>query len=467
MHSKTFLRCLFCAQEHPIDSGAMRCGREGCSGLLEVAFNHFDTLERAVAEDRKKDFRRRRLSDAPADASGIWRFREYVLPHLDPSRLVTRGSAEGNTPLLRFVRSAAFAGCEDVQFKHEGCNATGSFKDRGMTAGVSAAVQQGAKMLACASTGNTAASMASYAALAGLPALILLPDGAVSMGKISQSLAYGAKVVMVRGSFDTALRLLQSARERFGFSVMNSLNPLRLEGQKTIIWEMLEQRGWNPPDWIVVPGGNLGNAAAFHKALAEAVRCGWIRKMPRLAIIQADGAAPLARAWPELRKMLAGVYDVMQVFETEDGERIAAELRRGQCGFRAVDAPETVATAIRIGAPVNFPKAVRALFDTDGECVSVPDEAILEAKLVLDSDGIGAEPSSATALAGLRALRKSGVVGAKESVAVVLTGHVLKAADHIVESMRHPDGPTRLKNAPTVIDADLDALSRIIDISQE
>jgi threonine synthase len=458
MPISSHLRCIKCPFCVTLESGHLRCARQGCGGLLEVAHN-LDVVA-GTAEEWKQIFRQRRMSDKPEDASGVWRFREFVLPHLDTLKLVTRGGAEGNTPLLRFRGCNEYAGCVDVAFKHEGYNGTGSFKDRGMTAGVSAAVHGGAKMLACASTGNTAASMASYAALAGLPALILLPDGAVAMGKIAQSLAYGAKVVMVRGNFDDALALVAKAGQQFGLSIMNSLNPLRLEGQKTIIWEMLEQRGWQAPDWIVVPGGNLGNAAAFHKALVEARQLGWITKMPKLAIIQAKGANPLESAW---RDFLTWRGSPSGVLQQRKDPTLAMRTVVHEERLHPVEHPETVATAIRIGAPVNFPKAMRALHDTDGECISVTDDEILEAKIALDRCGIGAEPSSATVLAGLRELRRQNLVDPAASVVCVLTGHVLKDVDAIAESMHRENARTRLPNEPITIDPSLEELREVLE----
>src|ERR1051326_5952329 len=249
-------------------------------------------------------------------ASGVWRFREIVLPSAG-EEIVSH--PEGNTPLLYREALAAWAGIPDLFFKHEGHNPTGSFKDRGMTVGITQARRLGVRAVACASTGNTSASLAAYASQAGLPALVLVPAGRIAPGKLAQAVGYGARVIAVRGDFDACLRLVEEASERLGLYLLNSVNPFRLEGQKTIVLELLQQLGWDAPDWIALPGGNLGNTSAFGKALEEARDWGLIERLPRLAVVQAEGAAPFAMSFAE-------------------GFR---ERRR----VRA----ETVATAIRIG----------------------------------------------------------------------------------------------------------------------
>ena len=251
------------------------------------------------------------------------------MPGVETGKIVTH--PEGNTPLLARPDIARFAGCDGLTLKHEGHNPTGSFKDRGMTVGMTQAVRIGARAVACASTGNTAASLAAYAAQAGLQALVLVPAGRTAAGKLAQTLAYGARTLAVRGDFDACLKLLDTASASLGIYLLNSINPFRLEGQKTIVFELLQQLGWNPPDWIALPAGNLGNTSAFGKALVEAKEWGLITRLPRIAAIQAEGAAPFARAFGE--------------------------------GFRtrhAVEA-ETVATAIRIGDPASWDRAVRAI----------------------------------------------------------------------------------------------------------
>jgi threonine synthase len=316
----------------------------------------------------------------------VWRFREAVL---DVDQVVTH--PEGGTHL--YERNGLF-------FKHEGENPTGSFKDRGMTVAVTQAVRLGAKAIACASTGNTSASLAAYAAQAGLKAIVFVPSGKISGGKLAQTLAYGATVLQVRGDFDAAMRLVREACDRLGIYLVNSINPFRIEGQKTIVWELLQDLEWNAPDWIVVPAGNLGNTSAFGKALAEAQAYGWIDRVPRVAAIQAHGANPFFRSFRES-------------FSTR--HRIDAE---------------TIASAIRIGDPVSYDKAVNTIRVTNGIVAEVTDEELMAAKREIDRMGIGCEPASATTLAGVKKLGLSG------RIVCVLTGHVLKDADAVMKNVQ-------------------------------
>jgi threonine synthase len=283
-----------------------------------------------------------------------------------------------------------------LYFKHEGENPTGSFKDRGMTVAITQALRLGARAVACASTGNTSASLAAYAAQAGLRSVVFVPAGKVASGKLAQTLAYGALCLQVRGDFDAAMALVREASERLGIYLVNSINPWRIEGQKTIVWELLQDLGWEAPDWIVVPAGNLGNTSAFGKALREAREWGWIERMPRLAAIQAAGADPFYRSF-----------------------------REGFARPHRVHA-ETVASAIRIGDPVSHERAVAAIRATDGVVEEVTDGELMAAKRTIDAMGLGCEPASATTLAGVEKLRASGVMRESERVVCVLTGHVLK-----------------------------------------
>src|SRR5580704_8525766 len=257
-----------------------------CGGLIEVRY----TGDQPDADELRRTFRARRMSNAPLDASGVWRYRE-LSPFLeDYSNVVTL--REGNTPLLDGRLAAPYGGLEQLWFKHQGFNPTGSFKDNGMTCGTAQAVRLGMRRVACVSTGNTSASMAAYAAAAGIEALIFLPHGNISFGKLAQALEYGAKTLEVEANFDQILALVRTLADRLGIYLLNSMNPFRIEGQKTIMFEMLDQRDWRVPDWVVLPGGNLGNTSAFGKALREALALGLIDKMPRLGVIQAEGAAP-------------------------------------------------------------------------------------------------------------------------------------------------------------------------------
>ena len=360
--------------------------------------------------------------------SGVWRFQPMVLPGADHP--ITW--PEGNTPLLERAAVQRWAGAASLLLKHEGMNPTGSFKDRGMTVGVTQAARLGASAVACASTGNTSASLAAYAAQAGVPALVFVPSGGIALGKLAQSLAYGATTLLVRGDFDACLRLVEAAQRELGIYLVNSINPFRLEGQKTIILELLEQLGWDAPDWIVVPAGNLGNTAAFGKALREAHALGLITRMPRLAAVQASGAAPFAQAFTE-----------------------------GFATRRTVRA-ETVATAIRIGDPASWDRAVRAIRETDGVVTTATDDEILEAKAVIDASGVGCEPASAASVAGVRRLVREGVIRSQERVAAILTGHVLKDPGILLAYHQEQQPPPAGANRPVEIEPSVTEVERVL-----
>jgi len=366
------LQCIGCGKTYPLDEIRYTCD---CGNLLSV--------ERDAITVSRDVFDARRAGRSPIDQSGVWRFREAVLDV--GGDVVTH--PEGATRL--YERGGIF-------FKHEGENPTGSFKDRGMTVAMTQARRLGARAVACASTGNTSASLAAYAAQAGLRAIVFIPSGKVAAGKLAQTLAYGATALAVRGDFDAAMRLVREACDRLGIYLVNSINPFRIEGQKTIVWELLQDLEWNAPDWIVVPAGNLGNTSAFGKALREAQAAGWIERIPRLAAVQASGANP---------------------FFLSFGENFA---QRHQ-----VQA-ETVASAIRIGDPVSYERAVAAIRATNGVVEQVTDEELMAAKREIDRMGIGCEPASATTLAGVRKLRNAGVMREGERIVCVLTGHILK-----------------------------------------
>jgi threonine synthase len=305
---------------------------------------------------------------------------------------------EGWTPLVGLERLSRLLGLR-VYGKFEGANPTGSFKDRGMSVAVTVAVAAGARGVVVASTGNTAASAAAYAARAGLRAVVLVPRGGVAWGKLAQAIAYGAVVVEVEGSFDDALKAVMGfVSKSRSFYPLNSFNAWRLEGQKTLTFEVAEQLGWRVPDWVVVPVGNAGNIYAIWKGFRELYEHGLIDSLPRMAGVQAAGAAPLAEAWA-----------------------------RGLGRPLFVDRPETIASAIRIGRPVNWPKAMRAVRESGGVFVKVSDEQIVEAMGELARlEGLAVEPASAASLAGLKVLRDEGVVDGGETVVLVLTGHGLK-----------------------------------------
>lgn len=372
-----------------------------CADLLEIAVDSVAT----TPADLKRTWLQRRSSYAPLDASGVWRFREFLPSGY--SEIVTM--AEGNTPLVRAKRAAEWAGVRNLSFKHLGWNPTGCFKDLGMTVGVTEARFVGAKTVGCASTGNTAASLAAYAARAGLTAKVYLPAGQVSQNKLAQALDFGAEVVKVDGSFDLALdQLLHTLDGKIYF--LNSINPFRLEGQKTAMFEMLEQLDWQAPDYVIVPGGNLGNTSAFGKAFVELQAAGLLEKVPRFVVVQAEGANPFAQMW-----------------------------RSGAADLEAVENPETVATAIRIGNPRSWRKAMRAVQHSDGFVMDVTDEEIAEAKAMIGRDGIGCEPASATTLAALRKLSAQGQIDRDAVIVAILTGHALKDTDFIIKSQQLRD----------------------------
>jgi threonine synthase len=316
--------------------------------------------------------------------------------------------------------------------KHEGYNPTGSFKDRGMTVGVTQARRMKATAVSCASTGNTSASLAAYASQAGMPALVLVPAGQVALGKLAQTLAYGARTLLVRGDFDDCLTLVEEASRTLGVYLLNSVNPFRLEGQKTIVLEMLQQLDWEPPDWIVLPAGNLGNTAAFGKALLEAHRWGLISRIPRLAAVQAVGAAPFARSFAE---------DFAQRYQVR---------------------AETVATAIKIGNPASFDRAVHAIRETEGVVLAVSDEDILEAKAAVDACGVGCEPASAASVVGVRELVRRELIEPEQHVVAVLTGHILKDPGILIKYHQETDPPPAGANRPIEIDADLGEIERVL-----
>ncbi len=416
----THLRCPDTGTTFPASHPAFR----GPTGHPLAVVHDLPPVSRALFDDRLG-------RTAPPHDSGVWRFRELIHPTLPDAHVVSR--PEGNTPLLRAPAVARWAGVSWLRLKHEGMNPSGSFKDRGMTVAVSQAVANGARAVACASTGNTSASMASYAALAGLQAVILVPEGKVASGKLVQALAYGATTLQVRGDFDEAMRLVQQASTELGLYLVNSLNPFRLEGQKTIILEMLQQLAWESPDWVALPAGNLGNTSAFGAALTLALDLGLIDRMPRLLCVQAEGASPFAKAYGR--------------------------------GFDRLEpmTADTVATAIRIGDPVSYDRAVASIRATKGHVVSVTDAQILAAKAEVDAAGIGAEPASCASVAGVRAMVEAGVIQPDARVVCVLTGHLLKDTDTTMAWHEGAYGEHPRVNRPVTVDATLNALSKALD----
>lgn len=384
--------CTVCGLAAETKSGAAgsvpHCG---CGGLLEVQrdFRHLDA-------DRLKALFHERLSLRTGPyASGVWRYKELIDPELPEQYIVTRG--EGNTGLYDSQAAARYAGVRRLWLKVQGDNPSGSFKDNGMTAAVSRGIALGYKAFACASTGNTSSSLAMYAALAGARCCVLVPPSGISPNKVAQTAAYGAELYPIAGGYDEGVAFLDRYGERLGLYVCNSVNPFRVEGQKSIVFEAAQTLGWKLPDWIVLPGGALSNAAALGKGLRELRAAGLIEQLPRIAIIQAEGASPFHR-------MMA------------DGSGVLCPEPN----------PETIATALKIGHPPGWRKAARILRETNGVTASVSDDEIMAAKEVIDRSGIGCEPASAAALAGLRKLAASGTIDKEETAMVILTGHLLK-----------------------------------------
>jgi threonine synthase len=422
--------CLSCGTTFPLTENIHTCTH--CGGLLDASY------EFSGASAWKSLWLERRKSMEPADRSGVFRFRE-ILPFLDNLSLIAT-LGEGNTPLLDAPAAARYGGLDRLRFKHQGFNPTGSFKDNGMVAAVARARQLGMRLVACVSTGNTSASMAAYAAVSGLRPIVFVPRGEIAMGKLAQALEYGATTLQVEGNFDIILKLVFDLAPKLGMYLLNSVNPFRLEGQKTIMVELMEQCAWRVPDWIVVPGGNLGNVSAFGKGLREMRDLGLIDRLPRLAVIQAEGAAPLYRM-----------------------------LHSAAASLTPVDHPQTLATAIKIGAPVSWPKAVRELRASQGLCEIATEQEIADAKAVIGRCGIGCEPASAATLAGIRKLTATGVIAPGDDVVAILTGHVLKDPEYILNyhGGRLEAGGQKLEstfaNQPKPLPADPAALTAALE----
>jgi len=375
----TWLQCIECDERYSGGEPRYTCD---CGGLLEVRYEEIPS---------RSDF---------TGPLGVWRY-SSVLP-LETADSVTLH--EGGTPLYDAESLSDEVGVE-LHVKHEGMNPTGSFKDRGMTVGVSKAIELGIERVACASTGNTSAALSAYGAAAEIPAVVLLPQDKVAMGKVAQALMHGAELVELDGNFDECLRIVRDLADEGFFYVLNSINPYRLEGQKTIAFELLEQLGWEIPDRVVLPIGNAGNISAIYKGFREFYHAGIIDEMPMMTGVQAKGASPLVGA---LQKS-----GPLEPFES----------------------PETKATAIRIGDPVNAPKAREAIRETGGTATSVTDQELMDAQVELaQHEGIGVEPASATSVAGVRKLLDEDVVDQTETVACVTTGHLLKDPDAALEA---------------------------------
>jgi threonine synthase len=408
------LRCTECGAIITADAlnSIFRC--PSCNGLYDVLYpwsspsngdpaSHAGNLPNASA--LRWLWQERRTSTLPIDQSGVWRFRDLLPIVENPDNVVTL--REGNTPLYDLPRCAKIAGIDWLLAKHQGMNPTGSFKDTGMTAALSVAAERNYEWVACASTGNTSAAMAAYAARAGLRSIVFIPEGKIAWGKLSQSMDYGALTIQLKTDFDGCVRILTDLVNRFPIYLLNSVNPYRLEGQKTPAFELLEQLEWQVPEHLIVPGGNLANGSALAKGFTEMHHLGLISRIPKISIIQAEGANPLYRTIEE------------------NGGRELIPVKAN-----------TRATAIRIGNPASWRKALRALRTTGGWCEQASEQEIALSKAEIGAEGVGCEPASAVTLAGLKKLVAQGKITREERVVLVLTGHTLKDSAYTIDYHR-------------------------------
>ena len=405
--------CINCKTTYGIDEIVYFCKK--CGDVLEIKSN-FKELSEAFKE-----------SEWTSKPLSVWRYRNFMPIH-EATKLVTLG--EGGTGLHRSDHLAKEIGLNNLYVKNEGENPTGSFKDRGMTVGVSKAVELGARHVICASTGNTSASLAAYAARAGIKCTVLIPSGKIAYGKLSQAMIHGAKVLQVKGNFDQALEfVLKIAEKHKDIYLLNSINPFRIEGQKSLGYEICEQLKNEAPDRIVIPVGNAGNISAVWKGLTEFYQLGYIKKLPKMTGIQAEGSAPIAQA-----------------------------IKINSNKIVPVEHPETIATAIRIGAPVSWKKAVNAIYESKGTAETVTDDEILDAQKILARiEGIFVEPASASSIAGLKKLVKKGVISKNETVVCITTGHGLK----------DPDTAIKQSEKPVEVDAEISAIENALGLKRQ
>ena len=411
MTDAVFQRCIHpaCGGTAPTDSTAFACPK--CGDLMDVAYD-WNRL-RPPADMREFEAKWRHRTD-PLCFSGVWRFRD-LFPFAPAEKILTIG--EGQTILQKADALAKYVGSNagQVYLQYEGMNPSGSFKDNGMTAAFTHARMVGATRAACASTGNTSASLAIYcAASSEMRAIIFIGSGKISYGKLSQALDHGALTVQIAGDFDDALARVQQVGRKLGIYLVNSINPFRLEGQKAVMYRVMESLGWEVPDWIVVLGGNLGNVSSFGKAFIELKQLGLIKDVPKLAVINAAGANTF--------------YQMHGTRSAAWGERYdPPPLAEYYAGLDAANSrADTLASAIEINRPVNYPKALRALAFCGGVAREVSDQEILDAKAQVGAGGLGCEPASAASVAGLKKLRAEGIIAASDRVVCILTGHQLK-----------------------------------------
>jgi len=445
MAEAAFQKCINpdCGAQFDCGQAIFKC--PACGELLDIRYD-WDKIE---VPGKLSEFSERwGTRDNRLDFSGVWRFRE-LLNFCEDRHKVSIG--EGQTILQP---NDAVAEYVDIQarrlhLQYEGLNPSGSFKDNGMTAAFSHAKMVGANASACASTGNTSASMALYAHSCGVKCTVFIGSGRIAFGKLSQAMDYGAQTIQILGDFDDCMRHVQDVCTQLGLYLLNSLNPFRLEGQKTIMYRIIEGLGWDVPDWIVVPGGNLGNSSAFGKAFLELKQLGLIDRIPRMAIINATGADTLSDlvnnkklSWNE------GKVD-QQIIDDYYADLTARNF-----------SPHTCASAIEISRPVNLKKCLRTIDICDGVVRAVTDEEIVDAKAIIGKHGLGCEPASAATIAGLKNLRQEGLIGGDQRVACVLTGHLLKDPDKTVNY--HKDKQGQFSNPPVEAPNDLEEILKLI-----
>ncbi len=432
-----------CGAEFDCKESIFKCPQ--CGDLLDIQYR----WDKIRVPKTLSDFRRRwARRDKPLDFSGVWRFRE-LLNFCPDKYKVTIG--EGQTILQQNRRIAEHLGMkpECLYLQYEGLNPSGSFKDNGMAAAFSHAMMVKARSCACASTGNTSASVALYAQSCGLKCTVFIGSGRIAFGKLSQAMDYGAQTIQIQGDFDDCMKQVQDVCTELGLYLLNSLNPFRLEGQKTIMYRIIEALGWEVPDWIVVPGGNLGNSSAFGKAFLELKQLGLIEKAPRLAIINATGADTLTDLVNNKNLTWNNGHVDQKTIDAYYADLTARHF-----------SPHTCASAIEISRPVNLKKCLRALDVCNGVVRAVTDEEICNAKALIGKYGLGCEPASAATIAGLKGLLAEGVIGADQRVACVLTGHVLK--DPKVTVDYHKDKQGEFSNPPVETPNDLQAIIKLI-----
>lgn len=445
INDAAFQKCInpACGAEFDCKESIFKCPQ--CGDLLDIQYN----WDKIAVPKRLADFGKRWATrDKPLDFSGVWRFRE-LLDFCPDEHKITIG--EGQTLLQQNRPIAEHLGMKpDCLFlQYEGLNPSGSFKDNGMTAAFSHAKMVGAKSCACASTGNTSASVALYAQSCGLKCTVFIGSGRIAFGKLSQAMDYGAQTVQIQGDFDDCMKQVQAVCVELGLYLLNSLNPFRLEGQKTIMFRIIEALGWQVPDWIVVPGGNLGNSSAFGKAFYELKQLGLIDRVPRMAIINATGADTLTDLVNNKKLVWNGGRVNQKIIDDYYADLTARHF-----------SPHTCASAIEISRPVNLKKCLRAIDVCQGIVRAVTDQEICDAKALIGKFGLGCEPASAATIAGLKHLLAEGIIGKDERVACVLTGHTLKDPNVTVNYHKDKQGP--FSNPPLTAPNDLQEIIKLI-----